>query len=626
MQVPTSAPTRELTLRAIILGALLSIIMGAANVYLGLRAGITVTASIPAAVISMVILRRVLRGGTILENNQVQTAASAGESLAAGVIFTLPALVMIQVWTDYSYWLSTTIALAGGMLGVLFMIPMRKVFIAKEDSDLKFPEGIACAEVLRAGESGKAAAASARAILVGGLVGAGIKFSESFLGIMRGTLEGAVAAGGRVWFIGTEALPALIGVGFIVRLSIASSLFLGASLSWLIALPLMSGGIDIGMDSPLDAAYGLWSSKIRFIGVGAMLVGGILTVWRVRSGMVAAVQTLKQTVEEQLPDHERSLSMKWISLASLIAVVLTGAIYFELIGEWKITAITTVIMLVAGFFFTAVASYIVGLVGNSNSPVSGMTITAVLFTGVLLLLFGFEGRDGMLATLGVAAVVCCIACTSGDVCNDLKTGQLVGATPWKQQVMQFVGVGVAAFFLAPVLGLLHENTPGGIGGEHLPAPQAALFASLARGFFGDGVLDWTLIGIGAAIGLMLAFTDRLLERAKSPFRTHVMPVAVGMYLPFGISGAIFIGGLLSWWADRRAAGAPPVYHRGMLFASGLIAGESLLGVGLALLAAFQIRGFEPGLPATLEVLLTIAALAFCGWLLVRTALSARDEW
>lgn len=621
----TSSP-RELTLRAIILGALLSIIMGAANVYLGLRAGITVTASIPAAVISMVILRRVLRGGTILENNQVQTAASAGESLAAGVIFTLPALVMIQVWTDYSYWLSTTIALAGGMLGVLFMIPMRKVFIAKDDADLKFPEGVACAEVLRAGESGEAAAASAQAILVGGLVGAGIKFAESFLGIMRGTLEGAVAAGGRVWYIGTEALPALIGVGFIIRLSVASSLFLGASLSWLIALPLMSGGLEIGAASPLDAAYGLWSSKIRFIGVGAMLVGGILTIWRVRSGMVAAVQTLKQSVEEQLPEQERSLSMKWVSLASLIAVALTGAIYFELIGEWKITAITTIIMLVAGFFFTAVSSYIVGLVGNSNSPVSGMTITAVLFTGVLLLLFGFEGKDGMLATLGVAAVVCCIACTSGDVCNDLKTGQLVGASPWKQQIMQFVGVGVAAFFLAPVLSLLHETTPGGIGGENLPAPQAALFASLARGFFGDGVLDWGLIGIGAAIGLTLAFTDKLLERKNSPFRTHVMPVAVGMYLPFGISSAIFIGGLLSWWADRRAAGAPPVYHRGMLFASGLIAGESLLGVGLAGLAALQITGFGPGLPPLLEVLLTCTALLLCSWLLVRTALKARADW
>ncbi|MGC9451842.1 MAG: OPT family oligopeptide transporter [Oceanipulchritudo sp.] len=617
---------KELTVRAVILGALLSIIMGAANVYLGLRAGITVTASIPAAVISMVLLRRVLRGGTILENNQVQTAASAGESLAAGVIFTLPALVMIQVWTDYNYWLSTAIALAGGMLGVLFMIPMRQVFIVKKDPDLKYPEGVACAEVLRAGETGKAAAAGARAILTGGLVGAGIKFAESFLGLMRGTLEGALTAGGRVFYFGTEALPALIGVGFIIRLSVAGSLFLGASLSWLIALPLMSAGLDIGTDDPLEAAYGLWSSKIRFIGVGAMLVGGILTVWRVRSGMTAAVQAVRRTVEEDTPAHERSLSMKWISLAAAIAVVLTGAIYYELIGEWKITTITTIIMLVAGFFFTAVASYIVGLVGNSNSPVSGMTITAVLFTGVLLLLFGFEGRDGMLATLGVAAVVCCIACTSGDVCNDLKTGQLVGATPYRQQIMQFVGVGVAAFFLAPVLSLLHENTPGGIGGEHLPAPQAALFASLARGFFGDGVLDWSLIGTGAAIGAALALADRFLERAGSPFRTHVMPVAVGMYLPFGISSAILLGGLLSWYADRRAAGAPTVYHRGMLFASGLIAGESLLGVGLALLAAFQVSGFHPALPPLLEILLTIAALLFCARLLVATARKAREDW
>jgi putative OPT family oligopeptide transporter len=277
-------------------------------------------------------------------------------------------------------------------------------------------------------------------------------------------------------------------------------------------------------------------------------------------------------------------------------------------------------MLLAGFFFTAVASYIVGLVGNSNSPVSGMTITAVLFTGILLLLFGFEGRDGMLATLGVAAVVCCIACTAGDVCNDLKTGQLVGATPWRQQLMQFVGVGVAAFFLAPVLRLLHETTPGGIGGEHLPAPQAALFASLARGFFGDGALDWALISIGAAIGLTLAATDQWLRRIGSPFRTHVMPVAVGMYLPFGISSAIFLGGLLSWLAGRRSNGSPAVQHRGMLYASGLIAGESLLGVGLAMVAALGFTGLPPFLPDWLSSLLTVAALAGCGALLVRAAL------
>jgi putative OPT family oligopeptide transporter len=619
-----TAPLKELTLRAVILGGLLSIVMGAANVYLGLRAGITVTASIPAAVISMVILRRVLRGGTILENNQVQTAASAGESLAAGVIFTLPALIMVGVWTSYNYWLSTAIALGGGMLGVLFMIPMRKVFIVRKDPDLKYPEGVACAEVLRAGESGTTAAAGARAIFTGGMVGAGIKFLESFGGLLRGSLEGAMQAGGRVWYFGTEALPALIGVGFILKLSVASSLFLGASLSWLVALPIMSGGLESGMDAPLDLAYGLWSGKIRFIGVGAMLVGGILTVWRVRAGLVGAVHALQSAVETDLPHHERSLSMRWITLAAAVAVGLTGLIYYELIGEWKITLATTILMLIAGFFFSAVASYIVGLVGNSNSPVSGMTITAVLFTGVLLLLFGFEGRDGMLATLGVAAVVCCIACTSGDVCNDLKTGQLVGATPWRQQIMQFVGVGVAAFFLAPVLRLLHETTPGGIGGEHLPAPQAALFASLARGFFGDGALDWTLIGIGAGIGLALAALNRFLERAGSPFRTHVMPVAVGMYLPFGISSAIFLGGLLSWLAARRSRNSPAVHHRGMLFASGLIAGESLLGVGLALFAGLGVTGLRPWLPPLASGLLTLAAIVGCCALLVRAALQARE--
>lgn len=616
-------PIRELTVRAILLGGLLSVVMGAANVYLGLRAGITVTASIPAAVISMVILRRLLRGGTILENNQVQTAASAGESLAAGVIFTLPAMIMVGVWADYSYWMTTCIALAGGMLGVLFMIPMRQVFISRADSSLTFPEGVACAEVLRAGESGPAAAAGARAILTGGLLGAGLKFAESFLGIMKGSVETAVSAGGRIFYFGTEALPALVGVGFIIRLSIASCLFLGAALSWLVALPLMSAGVLEPGGDAVDAAYAVWSGQIRYIGVGAMLVGGILTVWRVRAGMAAAVRALRRGLEEDIPQHERNLPMQWILLASAIAVALTGIIYFELIGEWKITVVTTLLMLVAGFFFTAVASFIVGLVGNSNSPVSGMTITAVLFTGLVLLLFGFEGKDGMLATLGVAAVVCCIACTSGDVCNDLKTGQLVGASPWKQQILQFVGVGVAAFVMAPVLKLLHDTTPGGIGGENLPAPQAALFASLARGFFGDGVLDWGLIGVGAVIGLILAALDRYLQSRGSPFRTHVMPVAVGMYLPFGISAAIFLGGLLSWLATRKEQDSAPAYHRGMLFASGLIAGESLLGVGLAMLAALQVPGLHPPLPEPLLDALTIVGLTLCCFLLVRSALQGK---
>lgn len=626
MNVSNPLPLRELTVRAVVIGALLSVVMGAANVYLGLRAGITVSASIPAAVVSMVILRKLLRNGTILENNQVQTAASAGESLAAGIIFTMPALVMVGIWTDYDFWMTTAIALAGGWLGVLFMIPMRRIFITRASRELTYPEGVACAEVLRAGDAQESDSGGAHAILIGGLLGGAIKLLESFGGILRGTIEGAVHAGNRIWYFGSEALPALIGVGFILKLPVASSLFLGAALSWLVCLPLLSAGVAVD-GSAVDAAYAVWSSDIRYIGVGAMLVGGILTVWRVREGIVAALRAILPSRQPVDPATdavatERNLPSQTIAIASIIAIVLTGGIYFLLLEHIGITLLTTVLMLIAGFFFAAVASYIVGLVGNSNSPVSGMTITAVLFTGLLLLLFGFDGTEGMLATLGVAAVVCCIACTSGDVCNDLKTGHMVGATPWKQQIMQFIGVGVAAFALAPVLSLLHNTTPGGVGGENLPAPQAALFASLADGFFGDATLPTGLIAIGALIGLCLAVSDHFLAKANAPFRTHIMPVAVGMYLPFGISAAIFAGGLLAFFTLRAQPRPEATHHRGMLFASGLIAGESLLGVGVALLAAAGLTRFDLGLPIVLSSSLTLAALAGTSLWLFRNARKA----
>lgn len=613
--------SRELTLRAIVLGLVLSIVMGAANVYLGLKAGMTVSASIPAAVISMVILRRVLRNGTILESNQVQTAASAGESLAAGIIFTLPAMLMIGAWAEFDYWMTTGIAMAGGILGILFMIPMRQVFIARGSREMTYPEGVACAEVLRAGGEGEEAAAGARAIVIGGLVGAGIKLADSFMGVLRSTVEGATSAGGRIWYFGVDALPALVAVGYIIRFNIAANLFLGAAISWLIALPLMSGGHDPAA-AALDSAYGIWKGEIRFIGVGAMLFGGILTIWRVREGLVEAVRSITGGGLGEEDETQRNLSMRSVVFWSVVAVAMTAGIYTILIGHVATALLVTVIMVIAAFFFTAVASYIVGLVGNSNSPVSGMTITTVLISGLLLLAFGFTGQEGMVATLGVAAIVCCVACTAGDVCNDLKTGVLVGASPRRQQIMEIAGVVVAAFVMAPVLQLLHENTEGGIGGKNLAAPQAALFASLVKGFFGGEKLPWDMIGIGAGIGAVLSIADHYLHKANSGFRTYVMPVAVGMYLPFGISSAIFLGGLLSWWTTRRTQGAPEVYHRGMLLASGLIAGESLMGVGVALLFAANLSALDLGIPGGLQDALTLAALSAVALLIVRTSLQA----
>jgi putative OPT family oligopeptide transporter len=621
MQTARQNDTPELTLRAVLLGLVLSVVMGAANVYLGLKVGMTVSASIPAAVLGMLVLRTLMRDGTILEANQAQTAASAGESLAAGIIFTMPALVLIGVWQRFDVIMTTLIAFTGGLLGVLLMIPMRRVFVVPKNPTLKFPEGVACAAVLRAGQQTEASAQDARAVMQGAAFGFIFKLLISFVGLLKGTLEGALVLGQRIFYLGGDISVALLGVGLIVQLNIAALVFLGGALGWLVALPLLGAAPEL-LANPVEGAYAIWSSQVRYIGVGAMVVGGIAAIVQVRHGLVQAVQTLfgKQGIAstaQQQPDWRerdetagRDISLSSIVVLTVVCVVLIGFVYYGLTQRVGVSLITTAIMLVMAFFFTAVASYIVGLVGNSNSPVSGMTITAVLFTGGLLVLFGFSGTTGMLATLGVAAIVCCTACTAGDVCNDLKTGQLVGATPWRQQIMQIAGIAVAALVMAPVLQLLHDNTPGGIGGKELAAPQAQLFASLARGFFGQGELPWSLVALGAGLGIGVLFIDRMLEQRQASFRAHLMPIAVGMYLPFGLSVPILIGGILSFFLTKRVRrGAPePEVQPGILLASGAIAGEALMGVGIALLASIGIPRLSLGLPDMLVTLLTVGAV------------------
>ncbi|MBR58407.1 MAG: oligopeptide transporter, OPT family [Myxococcales bacterium] len=609
-----SGSTRELTLRVVLIGLVLAVVMGAANVYLGLRAGMTVSASIPAAVIGMLVLRGLFRDGTKLEANQIQTAASAGESLAAGIIFTMPALILIGVWQKFDFWTTTLIAFTGGLLGILFMIPMRRVFVIRDDDELKFPEGVACAAVLDAGHSEDADNKSeAMGIIYGALFGATFKFCAGFLGLFKESLEAAREAFGRYFYFGSESLPALVAVGVIVRLNIAVLIFFGGALSWLILLPML--GTVPGSDSALSGAKTLFGTQIKYVGVGAMLVGGIASIWKVRDGLVQAIAELRgrKKTSQKVVDTERDIPGSVIVFFSILATVLVAGIYFKLTGKVTITIATTIIMLVMSFFFTAVASYIVGLVGNSNSPVSGMTITAVLFTGGMLALFGFSGEQGMLATLGVAAIVCCAACTSGDVCNDLKTGHMVGAAPYRQQMMQIMGISVAALVMAPVMQLLHSQdiaafasectrimdpdtgtACAGIGGERLPAPQAGLFASLARGFFGDGQLPWDMVCNGVAIGLALLVVDEVLKDSGSEFRAHIMPIAVGMYLPMKLSTPILAGGLIAHFVLRRH---PKSQHeslsrRGTLFASGAIAGEALMGVGLAILAATGVKAMQ----------------------------------
>jgi len=595
-------PGAELTPRAIGLGLALAAILGAANVYLGLKVGMTVSASIPAAVVAMLILRRLLRTGTVLEANQVQTAASAGESLAAGILFTVPALLLIGVWTRFEFWPTTLIAIAGGWLGVLFMIPMRRVFI--EDSpELPYPEGVACASVLEAGaaDADDGGEGGAR-VLRGGLFGAAIKLAVSGFGWIRGSVEGALALGpGRSFFVGGDVSPALLAVGYIVRLEVAVQIFLGGALGWWVLIPLAPELVahlapesaalaevaanDVSGPAT-DRAWGIWSSGVRYVGVGAMAVGGIAALVRVRVGLARAVQELRGGWSASGDGED--LSSRVVLIFASASALLVFALYVQFTDDVAIAALAAVVMLVASFFFVGVASYIVGLVGNSNSPVSGMTITAVLATGGLLWLFGYDGLQGMVATLGVAAIVCCAACTAGDVCNDLKTGALVGATPRRQQTMQLMGVVVAALVMAPVLQLLHDAY--GIGSRALAAPQASLFASLARGFFGGEALPWGLVALGAGIGLVVLLADGLLAARGSGFRLHLMPVAVGLYLPFGLALPILLGGLVELVTRARAEteaarGSSP----GVLFASGAVAGEALVGVGIALVIGLGIE-------------------------------------
>ena len=523
----------------------------------------------------------------------------------------MPALVLIGAWQRFDLVMTTVIAFAGGLLGVLFMIPMRRVFVVNSSSELKFPEGVACASVLKAGDQSGREAVN---VIWGAVIGAGFKALVTFLGVIKGILEGAFQGlGGRLFYFGADISPALVAVGYIVRLNIASLIFIGGAISWIIGIPLL--GAQSSSGDPLEAVWTLWGSQIRYVGVGAMVVGGMASLFKVRHGLLEAVReiTRRRSGAEgsaDPTDQDRDISSQAILALSGMAVLLIGVVYYVLTGSPLISVTTTVIMILMAFFFTGVASYIVGLVGNSNSPVSGMTITAVLFTGGLLLLFGFSGMEGMVATLGVAAIVCCAACTSGDVCNDLKTGSLVGASPFRQQKMQVLGVAAASLVMAPVLQLLHDNTPGGIGGRELPAPQATLFKGLVEGFFGQGDLPWNMVGIGVAVGFSILAIDKVLEQRGSDFRMYVMPVAVGMYLPLGLETPILIGGLLAWaasfgereTADRRL-------HRGVLYASGLVAGESLTGVGIALLASLGIARLDLGLPAPLTTLLTLAGAA-----------------
>lgn len=602
----------EFTIKAVVIGVVLGVIMTAANTYLGLKAGMTVSASIPAAVISMGILRGILRRGTILENNIVQTIASAGESLAAGIIFTVPALVITGVWDKFYFWPVTIIAILGGMLGVLFMIPLRRALIV-EEIELKYPEGVACAEVLEVGETGGSGVWLVfSAMVVGGV----FQFLVKGLHLFKETVEGAVRAGRSAFYVGSDVSPALIAVGYIVGFNVALLIFIGGALGWLFGIPIyyLFTGFPAGSESVLDTMWDTWDRYIRFMGVGAMVVGGVWSIIGVRRGIVKGIQGAVAGYRaasdgEVTKRTEKDLSIRSIGAMLVPTIIAVFVLYEFLTGSHGITLVAGLAMIVSAFFFVAVSSYIVGLVGSSNNPVSGMTISTVLFTSVLLLLFGMTGESGIIASLGVAGVVCCAACTAGDVSQDLKTGYLVGATPWKQQIAQVIGVLAPAFVIAPILTVLHASEGIGVG---LKAPQATLFASITTAMFTpEKSLPWAMVIVGAAVGVGIIVMDEILKKRGSEFRTHVMPVAVGIYLPWSLGVPILIGGFVAWLTAHRVgvSQAKEAVHRGVLFGSGLIAGESLMGILLAFFVFFELNIPKLTMPSLVQTLLSIIALA-----------------
>jgi putative OPT family oligopeptide transporter len=611
----------QLTFKAIVLGIALSMLLAGANAYLGLFAGLTVSASIPAAVISMGILK-LFKESNILENNIVQTSASAGESLAAGAIFTLPALILLGYWDVFDYWWVCAIAGLGGLLGVLFTIPLRRSLIVEQK--LPFPEGTATAEVLRAGDR---PGQGLKLLGVAALMGALVKFAETGLRLWPATAQTGAVAGTTVFYAGANLSPALLSVGYIVGLNIAALVFIGGLISWAVAIPIyttwfMDPALANGADG-VDLAFTIWSTKIRYLGVGAMLVGGIWALLSIRGSVFSGIRSGVARYREgavDVPHTERDTPMNFVLLGILVFVVPIFFLYQAIAGSAGVALAMTLIMVVAGFLFSAVGGYMAGLVGSSHNPVSGITIATILFASLLLLWLAGASTDAAAAAILIGAVVCCAAAIAGDNMQDLKAGYLLGATPWKQQLMQSIGVVSAVLVMAPVLNLLLAAY--GIGPaspEHpnsLAAPQATLMASVAEGVLG-GELPWGLIAIGAVIGVIIIGVDEYLRKTGATFRAPILAVAVGIYLPFELAVPIFAGGMINWLTSRQnpAAGKQ---GSGVLFAAGLITGEALVGILMAVPIVLSGAPDVLAAPETLQMgatagLLVVAAVAVALW-------------
>ena len=572
---PIPAPIRELTPRSIALGIALALILGAANAYLGLYAGLTVSASIPAAVISMAILR-ILGGSTILENNVVQTIASAGEAVAAGAIFTFPALVILGGVRTLPYVEVTALCVVGATMGALLVVFLRRAYIVEER--LPFPEGVACAQVLRAGD----AQANVRPLVVGGLISAALKALQDVAGIIPGAVSGARWVGSAAIAGSLDISAALLGVGYIIGIRIAALVFAGGAVAWLVAIPFLTAFHAGGTRDAATAAQQLWSGQVRYLGVGAMLTGGIVTLWKLRtriaSAIVDSIRVVRSTQSVATAREDTDLSARAVLTAVALCVPVIFAICLGLSGNIALSAALAILLTLICFFATAIAGYLTGIVGASNNPVSGVTVIVLLAVALFLKLVGVSQSVGPQLAILSGAIVCTAAAMAGDSTHDLATGFHVGATPRSLEIGVLVGAIASSFLMAPILNLLIAGY--GIAGTAtaragaLAAPQAFLMAKVTQGVFHGG-LPLGTIAIGAALAAILGFTDRYLERSGWKWRTPIMPAAIGLYLPFGLSVAIFIGALAhSSFGSKDEAETGP----GILLAAGLVAGEALMGV------------------------------------------------
>ena len=660
--VPEKTDQREFTLRAVLLGLIMTIILGAANAYLGLRAGMTIAATYPAAVIGMAVLK--MMKGSILEENIARTVGSIGESVAAGAIFTLPAFLITGVWTKFNtvsaYLQSTALMFVGGLLGILFVTFLRRIMVT--DPELPFPESVAAAEIHKAGQKGSAGAKFLfQAMGVGALIySLGVvqlfsaskefviklgKIGSSFVRLGSSQEAGTVGTGGMVSVSGPGISPAYVGVGYIIGPRLASLNFAGGVLAWGLFAPLLMYflgpqlvsqfyGPTVAMaDVPWpDLISNVWKFIIRPIAVGGMLVGAGYTLFKMRKNLMAGIKRSISDVKkasgqvETTSRLEKDLDMRLVLFLLLFTVILMVFVYKMFIGSYLPAVLAAVVMAVFGFFFAAVSGNLVGTIGSSNNPISGLTLATLIIAGLLMVLIGARGTSGIIAVLGVASVVCVSSAVAGEMLQDLKVGHILGGTPWKMQVGDILGVLVASLVLYFPLMILHGAFT--FGSKELPAPQAGLMAAITQGIVG-GEMAWPLVIVGMMMGFAL-----ILVRVSSP-----MLVSVGMYLPIETTFAIFVGGMIKGILDRQTARKklnPAQKARaenvGILLAAGLIAGEALTGLVRAGWKFFYLQGVVgkdiPIIFAHPSYLLGLGVLVLIGLYLVAVPLrnaGAPDE-